>query len=124
MALDESLVGMQPEELEEHGYARAVVLKPTLLGGISRTLRMAGRALRLGMTPVVSSAYESGVGTAALVALAAGIGDHPVPAGLDTYRALAGDVLDKPLALPALSVDVGETVVASRTVDVGKLREL
>jgi O-succinylbenzoate synthase len=85
---------------------------------------MAGRALRLGMTPVVSSAYESGVGTAALVALAAGIGDHPVPAGLDTYRALADDVLDTPLGLPAPSVDVGETAVASRAVDVGRLQAL
>ena len=42
VALDESLVGMEPEDLEEHRYARAVVLKPTLLGGISRTLCMAG----------------------------------------------------------------------------------
>ena len=116
--------GWSPEELEEHRYARAVVLKPTLLGGISNTLRMAERALRLGMTPVVSSAYESGVGTAALVALAAGIGERPVPAGLDTYRALADDVLDTPLGLPAPSVDVGETAVTSRTVDVGRLQVL
>jgi O-succinylbenzoate synthase len=101
-----------------------VVLKPTLLGGISNTLRMAERALGLGMTSVISSAYESGVGTAALVALAAGIGEHPVPAGLDTYRALADDVLDAPLGLPAPSVDVGETAVASRTIDVGRLRVL
>jgi o-succinylbenzoate synthase len=121
VALDESLVGMEPEVLEEHRYAWAVVLKPTLLGGISNTLRMAERALRLGMTPVVSSAYESGIGTAALVAMAASIGDHPVPAGLDTYRALADDVLDTPLGLPAPSVDVGETAVASRAVDVGRL---
>ena len=124
VALDESLVGMEPDELGEHGYARAIVLKPTLLGGVSRTLRMAERALRLGMTPVVSSSYESGVGMAALVALAAGIGDHPVPAGLDTYRALAEDVLDTPLALPAPSVDVAQTAEASRAVDVGKLQQL
>ena len=124
VALDESLVGMEPEALEGHRYARAVVLKPTLLGGISNTLRMAGRALRLGMMPVVSSAYESGVGTAALVALAAGIGERPVPAGLDTYRALADDVLDTPLGLPAPSVDVGETAVASRAVDVGRLQAI
>jgi O-succinylbenzoate synthase len=124
VALDESLVGMEPEVLEEHRYARAVVLKPTLLGGISNTLRMAERALSLGMTPVVSSAYESGVGTAALIALAASIGDRPVPAGLDTYRALADDVLHTPLGLPAPSVDVGETAVASRAVDVGRLQVL
>jgi O-succinylbenzoate synthase len=82
---------------------------------------MAEQALRLGMTPVVSAAYESGVGTAALVALAAGVGEHPVPAGLDTYRALAGDVLEAPLGLPAPSVDVGQTAEASRRIDVGRL---
>src|SRR5215211_1495641 len=121
VALDESLVGMEPEALEEHRHARAFVLKPTLLGGISRTLRVAESALHLGVTPVVSSAYESGVGTAALVALAAGFGDRPVPAGLDTYRALAGDVLQTPLDLPAPSVGVRETADASRKIDVRRL---
>ena len=117
VALDESLVGMQPEELEDHGYARAVVLKPTLLGGISRTLRFAGRASRLGMQPVMSSAYESGIGTAALVALAAGVGDREVPAGLDTYRWLAADVLRPPLDLPAPRVDVRASSVARYEID-------
>jgi o-succinylbenzoate synthase len=121
VALDESLVGIGPEELGEHRYARAVVLKPMLLDGISRTLRMAGRALSLSMTPVVSSAYESGVGTAALVALAAGIGDQEIPAGLDTYRSLAGDVLETALNLPAPGVGVRETAEASRRVDVRRL---
>jgi len=124
VALDESLVGLEPEALEEHRYARAFVLKPTLLGGISRTLWTAERALRLGVTPVVSSAYESGVGTAALVALAAGIGEHPVPAGLDTYRAMAEDVLETPLNLPAPSVGVRETADASHTIAVRRLERL
>ena len=106
VALDESLADMEPEALEDHGYARAVVLKPTLLGGISRTLRFARVASRLGMRPVVSSAYETGVGTSALVALAAGVGDEEVPAGLDTYRRLAEDVLRPRLDLPAPHVDV------------------
>jgi O-succinylbenzoate synthase len=124
VALDESLVAMDPEELDKHRYARAFVLKPTLLGGISQTLRVAERARSLGVTPVVSSAYESGVGTAALVALSAGIGELPVPAGLDTYRAVEGDVLETPLRLPAPSVDVGGAAEASRTVDVRGLQKL
>jgi len=124
VALDESLVGMEPEALWEHRYARAVVLKPTLLGGISRTLRLADRALRLGMTPVVSSAYESGVGTAALVALASGIGDRAVPAGLDAYSRLAADVLVSPLGLPAPNVGVREVMGASREIDVERLEEI
>ena len=58
------------------------------------------------------------------MALAAGIGDRPVPAGLDTYRAMAEDVLETPLDLPAPEVDVRETTDASRTVDVRRLERL
>ncbi len=106
VALDESLAGIEPEALEDHLYARAVVLKPTLLGGISRTLRFAERALGLGVEPVISSAYETGVGTTALVMLAAGVGDKDVPAGLDTYSRLSEDVLRPRLDLPAPRVHV------------------
>lgn len=106
LALDESLVGMEPEDLREHRYARAVVLKPTLIGGVRRALRFAREASRLGMAPVVSAAYETGIGTAALVALAAGIGDGTTPAGLDTYRRLAEDVVSPPLDLSNPEVNV------------------
>jgi o-succinylbenzoate synthase len=122
VALDESLADMEPEELEDHGYARAVVLKPMLLGGISRTLRFATRASRLGMESVISSAYETGVGTAALVALAAGVGDAEVPAGLDTYRRLAEDVLHPRLQLPAPRVDVRAVADTRREIDRRLLR--
>ena len=107
VALDESLVGMDPGSLAEHVYAGAVVIKPSLLGGLTLALRLADRAVSLGMRPVVSSAYETGVGTAALVALAAGIGEKEVPAGLDTYRRLAEDVVEPrlPLSAPRLHVE-------------------
>ncbi|CAA9420938.1 MAG: O-succinylbenzoate synthase [uncultured Rubrobacteraceae bacterium] len=122
VALDESLVGMGPEGLERHPYARAVVLKPTLLGGISRALRLAERAEALGMASVVSSSYEGGVGTGALVALAAAVGVEP--AGLDTYRALAEDVIEVPLQLPAPTMDVREAMEAARKVDVARLEPI
>jgi o-succinylbenzoate synthase len=106
VALDESLVGMEPGALGDHRYAAAVVLKPTFLGGLSAALRFAGEASRLGMAPVVSSAYETGVGTAALVALAAAIGGGDAPAGLDTYRRLAADVVTPRLDLCSPVVEV------------------
>lgn len=118
VALDESLVGMDPDGLEEYPHARAVVLKPTLLGGVVRSLRFIERARALGMMPVVSASYEAGVGTSVLVALAA-TGDEP--AGLDTYRGLAEDVLQRPLALPAPAVEVRGTMEAARRVEVGRL---
>lgn len=114
VALDESLVGMEPRSLEDHRYAGTVVLKPSLLGGISRTLRLAERAAGLGMRPVISSAYETGVGTAALVSLAAGIGTEEIPAGLDTYRQLAEDVVEPRLPLPAPRLRVREATSWNR----------
>ena len=122
VALDESLVGMGLGDLTGHRYARAVVLKPTLLGGISRTLHFAEKAKALGMKAAISSSYESGVGTGALVALAAAVGDEPV--GLDTYRRLAEDVIEGLLDLPAPSVDVRRALEASRRVDVLKIEAL
>ena len=121
VALDESLVGMDPESLEEHHYAAAVVMKPSFLGGVSRVLRLAERAVSLGLRPVVSSAYETGVGTAALVALAAGLGGGGIPAGLDTYRRLAGDVVEPRLPLPATHVSVREAVASGRGVVLQRL---
>lgn len=122
VALDESLVGMGPEGLGGHRYARAVVLKPTLLGGISRTLRLAEEAKALGMRVVISSAYESGVGTGALVALAVVVGEEPV--GLDTYRRLVEDVIEVRLELPAPIVDVRRATEAARRVDVRKIEPI
>lgn len=122
VALDESLVGMKPEDLADHRYARAVVLKPTLLGGISRSLRFAEEASRLGMVPVISSAYESGIGALALVTLAARVGD--APAGLDTHRRLAGDVLRPAPDLAGAGVGVREVLGVRREVEWKFLREL
>ena len=115
VALDESLAGMPPLALQDHEYARAVVLKPTLLGGISPTLRLANRAKELGIPPVISSAYETGVGTLALVALAAGVGE--APAGLDTYRRLARDVLAPRPRLSSARIDVGAMMGTRREID-------
>ncbi|MDX1548678.1 MAG: o-succinylbenzoate synthase, partial [Rhodothermales bacterium] len=76
VALDESLVGMAPDRLGDPGYASAVVLKPTFLGGPVEALRWARRAAALGMEAVVSSAFESGIGLRLLAALAASLGTH------------------------------------------------
>jgi O-succinylbenzoate synthase len=119
VALDESLVDKKPEELSRHGYARAVVLKPTLLGGISHTLRMAEEAHRLGMTPVISSAYEAGIGTLGLISLSAATGG--APAGLDTYRRIAEDTLIPPPELHSPTIAVRPMLETPRSIDVDRL---
>ncbi len=104
IALDESLLGTDPAGLQGKGWAKAAVLKPTLLGGVARVLRFARQARLLSIRPVLSGAFESGVAMRGHVALAAATGG--APAGLDPYNRLAADVLTPRLPLDRPSIDI------------------
>ena len=122
IALDETTREIDPGQLSAYRYARAVVLKPMLLGGLRATVRWAQHAQRLGMTPVVSASFESGIGTQVLVSLAAVLGQRDVPAGLDTYRRLESDLLDPRLDLRGPTVSTEAFFSTSRTVTTDRLQ--
>lgn len=107
VALDETLVGLAPEDVAEHTYAAALVCKPMLLGGPVLVRRLAAQAAAWGGRTVLSAAFETGVGMRLLLALAAAL-DAPEASGLDTYRRLAADTLQ-----PRLPFDGAEVSLAS-----------
>lgn len=82
---------------------KAWVVKPTLVGGLARSVRLAADAKARGCAVVFSSSYESGVGVRMLAELGAASG---CAAGLDTYRALAEDVLEPRLEIERGGVDL------------------
>jgi O-succinylbenzoate synthase len=86
----------KPPALDLSGF-QAVVMKPTLIGGIGRCMSILHQAKDSGVVPVISSSFESGVGTQMLAALAAAAAD--TACGLDPYRWLAEDLLADPLRL-------------------------
>ena len=103
VALDESLGETGGEDLVA-GWVTALVLKPTVIGGIAATLRWVERARTVGARAVLSAAFESGVGQRGVAALAAATGAEP--AGLDPYRRLQEDVLGRRLPFDGPIVDV------------------
>lgn len=106
VALDETTREQSPGEEAPSTPVAAVVLKPTLLGGLAPTLRWVRWARSVGASPVVSSSYESGVGTRLLVCLAAVCSN--TPAGLSAHMRLEDDVLRPRLALGGPTVGVEE----------------
>lgn len=88
IALDESIVEIleQSCSLEEYAFARAAILKPTLIGGMAVTLDLAERFVSIGVEPVITSCFETEVGHAGLVSLAAAISGSGWASGLDTLR--------------------------------------
>ncbi|MFT6628391.1 MAG: L-alanine-DL-glutamate epimerase-like enolase superfamily enzyme [Flavobacteriales bacterium] len=76
-------------ELTPHADLRALVLKPTILGGTAICLRWATLARACGLDVVFTHTFEGPLGLAACraAALAAGVGH--VPQGLASYEALS-----------------------------------
>lgn len=91
VALDETL--QQPEwpELIFPGLA-ALVVKPSLVGDLKRVLMLANLAQFSGLELVISSAYESSLGSHYLQRLAAMLAKQTA-AGLDTLSVLAQDLV-------------------------------
>jgi o-succinylbenzoate synthase len=74
--------------------ADALVVKVQPLGGVAAALQVAAAA---GVPVVVTSMYETSVGLAAGLALAAALDDLPYACGLGTASLLAADVVADPL---------------------------
>ena len=80
--------------LRELDAADAIVIKPQRIGGVREALRAADAA---GVPAIASSALETSVGLAAVVALAASLPDSPYAHGADTALLLESDVVAHPL---------------------------
>ncbi len=111
VAIDETTRERSPADLSPEDPIAAVVLKPTLLGGLTTVHRWAQAARAAGAVPVVSASYESGLGLRMLVALAARLSE--AAAGLSTYERLGEDVLTPRLAMEGPTVDVEATIAST-----------
>ena len=126
IALDETIAD---PTLADHfwpfHFARALVLKPTILGGVRAAFDKIWKLHKLGVVPVVSSAYESGIGTRGGLVLAAAFAAEfgPIPAGLGTYCRLADDVLTERLPLDGPEISL-EEALKPREVDASKLERV
>ncbi len=94
VALDETVTNLQLwASLLRSGTVSVVVLKPTLVGGLAATLKLAGLARRHGAEVVITTMVESGIGTAGCLHLAAALGRGEIAHGLDTLSLLQDDLL-------------------------------
>ena len=100
-ALDESIVDADPDNFFPPPGVKAIILKPTLLG-LECAMRWARKALRTGLTPVVTSAYETSLGISSLAHFAASLSANPVPMGLATL-----DVFERDLLQPSVGIEHG-----------------
>lgn len=112
VAVDESLRELTPESLTPLPNLKAIVLKPTVLG-FERSMQFGRKATSMGITPVVSSAFETSLGLTALAELAACLNTTDVPVGLDTLDWFTQGLLKRPLQIEGGKLNLSELVVRS-----------
>ena len=78
--------------------AFALATKPTLLGGIEKTMTLAALAEEHGKLAVLTSAFESGVAHSFLSLVAAALPGASVAHGLSTFERLERDAFQPPFA--------------------------
>lgn len=91
IALDESLRKLKLRDIGRIKGLRAVILKPSVLGGFEATFKWIRAAKKLKIQSVISSSFESGVGQTALANLAVCCGNFS--AGLDTLKWFRQDLV-------------------------------
>ncbi|MBL39196.1 MAG: hypothetical protein CMP07_12385 [Xanthomonadales bacterium] len=93
IAADESCAGLeQARALIRSGRLGAIVVKPSIVGGLLPAGRMFELALRHGVQVIISNLMESAVGRRAIAHLAAAWPELPGPHGLATGQWLADDL--------------------------------
>ncbi len=98
VAADESAAGLAAvRALIDAGAVDAVVVKLPVAGGPRRAREMVELATATGVASVVTSAFESGVGVAAALQLAATLPQPARACGLATLDLLADDLIVEPL---------------------------
>ncbi len=97
IAVDESIYDIDISEILKLASLKAIVIKPTLFGGIS-AIQNLQRKIPPHIEIVLSSLFESGVGILNIGALAAVLSLKSA-IGIDTYRFIKKDVLQTPLHL-------------------------
>jgi O-succinylbenzoate synthase len=106
IALDESLCEISIQKGNFYKNLNALVIKPSVVGSIERTIELCLWAREKNLIPVLSSTFDSGLALSALAQLASVFTLAETAMGLDTYKWLKEDLLVTPFKADAGKVDV------------------
>lgn len=100
LALDEELATIEAVEWAINNHiCDVIVLKPMIIGGIHSCSQLARRAIDSGLQVIYTSSWESDVGVAATLHLAAALGPNPPAMGLSTAGMISDGIVKTPLKI-------------------------
>jgi len=122
VGLDESLLKVLGEKFRVPKGVCAFVIKPTILGGMCLVMNLFDVACLKRIPVVVSSCFECGPGFIELCKMITLNNIASIPAGLDTFRYLGGDLFLKPIVIENGCIDADAFREPERLYDFGKMK--
>ncbi|MCF7955218.1 MAG: o-succinylbenzoate--CoA ligase [Phycisphaerae bacterium] len=119
IALDETLVEKNIEQIKQIKNIAAFILKPSLLGGFKKTADLVRYAKQNKISAVISSAFETSVSLKAYTIFAAKMNLQNTPHGLDTLKFLLEDIDENPLTISKGKIKLAEIITETRSASAG-----
>jgi len=123
VALDESVKDLPLEEIKSISGVDTIVLKPTMLGGIEKTLQLMTQAENFALDAVISSSLESSIGVWILANIVEA-SSHNTAAGLDTLKWFKSDVLKQPIVIENGTINIDKQSIQKTDINFDLLTKL
>ena len=123
VALDESVQDLPLEEIKSISGIETIILKPTMLGGVEKTLQMLTQAENFALDAVISSSFESSIGLWVLANIVEA-SCHNTAAGLDTLKWFKTDVLKAPVTIEKGAIKFEEQSIKKSSLNFDCLTKL
>jgi len=124
IAIDENLDYFYSECLLENEYVKAIILKPSVLGGFYDTARLIYKLRNKNIKPILSNAFLSGLSLSVISLFAAQMKLLHYPVGLDTLGHFTNDLLEKDFPLVEDGIDLSEVFKFFNRVNLNILEDL
>ncbi len=89
--------GIESKEIRYGKHIKAWIIKPGISVGIKESIALIREAQSLGIMPILSNPFYSGVGVSALACISSAFIDEDIAMGFDPYRWIKEDILEDPL---------------------------
>jgi len=108
VALDETLVEKPCDFLEEFDWLKAIIIKPSVIGGFEKAKKWTVNALKHDIDPIFSNAFLSGVGLASIAKLVTTLKLNHLAMGLETFKLFKIDLPVEPFTVNNGQISVND----------------
>jgi o-succinylbenzoate synthase len=124
IALDENILQIFAPTFDHLSWLKAIIIKPTVIGRIEKTIQLIKYAEENRIKPVISDTFQSGVGISFLFAVSTTIKKKNIAMGFDTYSWLKDDILNQRLNFDGSIIKTKNIQEIINRLDYSKLRKI